>query len=531
MTLKIRCPHTPQSDFPSTSSSPSTSNVRLPAETAIASSSSQVHFQDPGIRTAETTNSEDQSPKAIESSADKSTTEFTAKLFVNYPPNRPRSNINKRRQPNHTTCLSYPSSPSTSVSDDMRRFRPPLAREKQSASSPTTRARFSLSYPCERSARLFSNHFPEGHELESEFVEAYQLQDELGAGGYGFVMTAIDRYSGLEVAVKFIIKDKVPEHSWIHDPTFGKLPMEVVLLSFVNHDNIVKCLDVFEDPVYFYLVQELHGSPWNRSQAYTLDWPTLEGSDLSSASLSTPSLSPSTSETSLAPDSPRTPPHRYPSLPIPFANDPTHTSSSGDLSPIEDEPEPKHQICKRPSYDLFECIEQSERKRLTEEQARYVFAQVVDAVYYLDSLGISHRDIKDENLVIDHDLKIKLIDFGSATIVDPSKPRPYYDLFYGTAAYASSEILLKKKYQAAPAEVWTLGVLLSYLLAGVSPFPTIRDAVDGRIFLSESLGLKPSESAMDLLRACLDPNPETRITIAEVAAHPWLQQSHISVVS
>lgn len=67
---------------------------------------------------------------------------------------------------------------------------------------------------------------------------------------------------------------------------------------------------------------------------------------------------------------------------------------------------PRPEIIRRPSHDLFECIEQSENKRLTEEQARYVFAQVVDAVEYLDSIGVAHRDIKDENLVIDKNLKV-----------------------------------------------------------------------------------------------------------------------------
>ena len=62
---------------------------------------------------------------------------------------------------------------------------------------------------------------------------------------------------------------------------------------------------------------------------------------------------------------------------------------------------------RRPSPDLFECIEQSKHKRLSEDEARYVFAQVVEAVYYLESQGITHCDIKDENLVIDADLKVR----------------------------------------------------------------------------------------------------------------------------
>jgi len=99
-------------------------------------------------------------------------------------------------------------------------------------------------------------------------------------------------------------------------------------------------------------------------------------------------------------------------------------------------------------------------------------------------------------------------------------------MFYGTAAYASSEILLKRDYQAAPAEIWTLGVLLSYLLAGISPFPTVRDAVDGKIFLSEKVAGKISDDAMDLMKKCLDPNPDTRATINQIKVHPWLQQQH-----
>ena len=102
--------------------------------------------------------------------------------------------------------------------------------------------------------RMYSSPFPEGHQLNQDFVQTYQLEDELGSGGYGFVMTAYHRTEGHEVAVKFIIKDKVPEHGWMEDDVVGRLPTEVVLLSFIQHDNVVKCLDLFEDLLYFYLV-------------------------------------------------------------------------------------------------------------------------------------------------------------------------------------------------------------------------------------------------------------------------------------
>lgn len=63
-------------------------------------------------------------------------------------------------------------------------------------------------------------------------------------------------------------------------------------------------------------------------------------------------------------------------------------------------------MARRPSHDLFECIEQ--HKKLGEAQARYVFSQIANTVDYLTGLGISHRDIKDENLVVDADFNVSM---------------------------------------------------------------------------------------------------------------------------
>jgi PAS domain-containing serine/threonine kinase len=109
--------------------------------------------------------------------------------------------------------------------------------------------------------------------------------------------------------------------------------------------------------------------------------------------------------------------------------------------------------------------------------------------------------------------------------VDTCEPRPYYKLFYGTTAYASAEILRKQTYQAAPAEIWTLGVLLSFLLTGSSPFPTVKDAIEGRIAFTDCP--KVSNAVLDLMRVCLDPDPKARATIDEVKNHPWLNPERL----
>ncbi|VDB95982.1 unnamed protein product [Peniophora sp. CBMAI 1063] len=370
-------------------------------------------------------------------------------------------------------------------------------------------------------AHHLSPRFPRNHILDPEFTRWYHLCDELGAGGYGFVMTATHRFGGHEVAVKFIIKDKVPDHAWMEDSRGRALPTEALLLGLLQHPNIVRCHDLFEDDVYFYLVQELHGSPWVAK--------TKASAPVSPSAISTPALTPSPSISSEMSSTP--PPPASPEI-VRIAS----SSSSASL-PSSHQPAPKASLhleptrptfTRRPSHDLFECIEQSRHKRLSESQARFVFAQVVDAVAYLDTQGVTHCDIKDENILVDSQLNVKLVDFGSAVVVDPKEPRPYYTVFFGTTAYAASEVLRKKPYRAPPAEVWTLGVLLSYLLTGMSPFPTERDAIAGRIVLHEKDGPGSwvTVEAEDLMFRCLDPNPDERAVIAEIVSHPWLRGAY-----
>ena len=417
-------------------------------------------------------------------------------------------------------------------------------------------------------ARLYSPHFPPQHMLDSDFVRKYAPGAEIGVGGYGFVVTAQNRLEGHEVAVKFIERCKVHPWGWSEDPVLGRVPTEAMLLRMLDHPGIIKFLDFFQDKDYFYLVknyiyhqppikrgffqvQELHGSPWRRRVPVYSDGPrhkvfsapnmfkdaspfmynvALEVSKLpepydppehpervscdisrhDSGFAVTPSLSSSSSSPLSSPASPVSP-SMLPAVPLP-------------------------NIGRRLSHDLFECIE--EHQRLSESQARYIFAQVVDAIHYLDSVGVSHRDIKDENVLVDRAFRVKIIDFGSASCVDPgnSAPRPWYRHFRGTVAYAPAEILRHAKcHQAEPADVWALGVLLSYLITGRSAFPTAADAAQGKIILhkcavraeGEALSGTRKENSVsaqcgDLLQRCLDPDPNKRASIAEVKRHPWL---------
>ena len=76
-------------------------------------------------------------------------------------------------------------------------------------------------------------------------------------------------------------------------------------------------------------------------------------------------------------------------------------------------------VLERPLYhkDLFDYI--TEKRRLDENEARSIFHQVIEAVMYCESKGIFHRDIKDENILLDTKTgQVKLLDFGSGTVLE-----------------------------------------------------------------------------------------------------------------
>ena len=142
----------------------------------------------------------------------------------------------------------------------------------------------------------------------------------------------------------------------------------------------------------------------------------------------------------------------------------------------------------------------------------------MDTVSECHKKGVVHRDIKDENILIDtKTFKTKLIDFGSGGHLE----KGLYHQFQGTRVYAPPEWILHGEYRAEALTVWSLGILLYDMLCGDIPFET--DSQIKHAHLTYRPEHRLSEEVKDCIEQCLTVNVNARISLKDLASHPWLR--------
>jgi serine/threonine protein kinase len=124
------------------------------------------------------------------------------------------------------------------------------------------------------------------------------------------------------VAVKFILREKIGSDLWTKDSVFGKLPLEVSILSKLHHPNIIRYLTHFTEGDRFILVTELHGTQW-----------TADNKELN------PVRNPGLLRDTL----------------VPVTFDPTSKTECSPLHRLT--PEQEKNIRRRVPCDLFQCID------------------------------------------------------------------------------------------------------------------------------------------------------------------------------
>lgn len=190
--------------------------------------------------------------------------------------------------------------------------------------------------------------------------------------------------------------------------------------------------------------------------------------------------------------------------------------------------------------ELFDVLDRA--SHFSEDRARQCFRQVLEAVEYLHSMGVVHRDISLENVLIDKmDANgvwvCKVIDFGMSLRFkfdeNSAKVLPFPPLGpCGKRYYMAPEVLANRDaFDGTLADIWALGVLLFILVVGAPPVDCASPLHD-RFCRIASGQMKEmvaewrvnyvSNEAMDLMQLILQVDPMNRPSLADIKDHPWM---------
>jgi hypothetical protein len=144
-------------------------------------------------------------------------------------------------------------------------------------------------------------------------------------------------------------------------------------------------------------------------------------------------------------------------------------------------------------------------------------------------MHVAHRDLKCENVLLDCHNNIRVIDFGLSYQFPESHPE--LTTACGSPAYAAPEMVKGNTYTRAT-DIWSTGVMLFAIIAGHLPF----DDANVQRLLQRVVGTEPaypsymSPPLVDLIQKMLVKDPDYRVTLEAIRAHPWFSQSEYNVM-
>ena len=152
--------------------------------------------------------------------------------------------------------------------------------------------------------------------------------------------------------------------------------------------------------------------------------------------------------------------------------------------------------------------------------AKYI-KSLAAALEYCHTKHVIHRDIKPENLLLDMRGELKIADFGWSV----HAPNTRRTTLCGTLDYLPPEMVEGKAHDQM-VDVWSLGVLMYEFLVGSPPFEAQGHHETYKKISKVDIKWPShiSSEARDLISKLLVKDPSSRMSLGDVAAHPWIKK-------